>query len=232
MFKTIRIALLLAFSMVAVLCLSPPSIYGDDWDKATKITVNHPFEIPGMILPAGTYVFKIVNLQAERHAVRIFNEDESAIYATLLAFPDLRMEISDDTVVTFYEAEKARVPALHQWFYPGHLGGVEFAYPEKPPMEFAAVTEAPPVVTKLPEPAPIYREKPTPEPAVEEAVPEPTFEVEPETEAVTPVAEPEHTSAAEPEAVPLPKTATPFELIGLVGLLSAVAASGLGLIRK
>jgi hypothetical protein len=230
MFKKIKIALLLAFCLVAILCLSPPSMYADDWDKATKITLNHPFEIPGMILPAGTYVFKIVDLPAERHAVRIFNENESATYATLLAFPDLRMESRDDTVVTFYEAEKGRVPALHQWFYPGHLGGVEFAYPEKPPMEFAAVTEAPPVVTKLPEPPPVFREKPTPEPVVEEAVPEPLLEVEPATEAVTPVAEPE--PAAEPEAVPLPKTGTPFPLIGLVGLLSAVAASGLGLIRK
>jgi len=180
MFKQMKIALLLAFSLVAILWLSPPSMYADDWDKATKITVNHPFEIPGMILPAGTYVFKIVDLPAERHAVRISNEDESATYATLLAFADLRMEATDNTVVTFYEAEKGRVPALHQWFYPGHLGGVEFAYPEKPPMEFAAaVTEAPPVVTKLPEPPPVFRAKPAPEPVVEEAIPEPTPEVEP-----------------------------------------------------
>lgn len=232
MFKQIKIALLLAFSLVAILCLSPPSVYADDWDKATKITVNHPFEIPGMILPAGTYVFKIVDLPAERHAVRILNEDESATYATLLAFPDVRMTATDDTSVTFYEAENGRVPAIHQWFYPGHLGGVEFAYPEKPPMEFAAVTEALPVVTKLPEPPPVFREKPAPEPAVEEALPEPALEVEPATEAVTPTAEPEPAPAAESEAVALPKTATPFALIGLVGLLSAVAAYGLGLIRK
>ncbi len=92
MFKEIKIALLLAFSLLAILCLSPSSMYADDWDKATKITVNHPFEIPGMILPAGTYVFKIVDLPGERHAVRVFNEDESAIYATLLAVPDLRLE--------------------------------------------------------------------------------------------------------------------------------------------
>lgn len=228
MFKQIKIALLLAFSLLAILCLFPSSMYADDWDKATKITVNHPFEIPGMILPAGTYVFKIVDLRGERHAVRVFNEDESATYATLLAFPDLRMEATDDTVVSFYEAENGRFPALHQWFYPGHLGGVEFAYPEKPPMEFAS--EAAPV-TKLTEPPPVFREKPTPEPTVEEAIAEPPLEVEPATEAVTPTAEPEPVPA-EPEAVPLPTTSTPFPLIGLVALLSAVAASGLGLIRK
>jgi hypothetical protein len=230
MSKKIEITLLLALSMAAILCLSPPSMYGDDWDKTTKITVNHPFEIPGMILPAGTYIFKIVDLPGERHAVRIFNENESATYATLLAFPDWRMESADDTVVTFYEAEKGRVPALHRWFYPGHLGGVEFAYPEKPPMEFAAVSEALPAVTKVPEPPLAFREKPKAEPVVEEAVPERPFEVEPAEEAVTPLVEP--VPEAEPESVPLPKTGTFFPLIGLVALLSATAATGLGLIRK
>jgi hypothetical protein len=228
MSKKIKLTLLLAFSLAAVLCISPLSVYGDDWDKATKITVNHPFEVPGLILPAGTYMFKIMDLQGERHAVRISNEDETAVYATLLAFPDWRLETTDETVVTFYEAEKGRVPALHRWFYPGHQGGVEFAYPEKPPMEFAALAEEPAVPTAPPEPPPVFREKPKPEPIVEEAIPEVPIEVEPE--AVTPTVEP--APEPEPEPVPLPKTGTPFPLIGLIGLLSAVTASGLGLIRK
>ena len=52
-------------------------------------------------------MFKIVDLPGERHAVRISNDFESATYATLLAFPDLRMEATDDTVVTFYELKTA-----------------------------------------------------------------------------------------------------------------------------
>jgi hypothetical protein len=231
MSKNIKLVLLLAVSLVVILCLSPPSVFADDWDKATKITINHPFEIPGMVLPAGTYIFKILDIQGDRHVVRIFDEDQTVIYATILAFADWRLDTSDDTVVTFYEAPTGRVPAFHEWFYPGHRGGVEFPYPEKP--EFteapptAAVAEAP-VIAKVEAP-PVFREKPRPEPApvIEEAYVPPTPE---ELEGTTGV---ETGPAAEPEAVPeLPKTATPFPLIGLIGLLAAGAASGLGLFRK
>jgi hypothetical protein len=231
MSNKLKLTLLLALSLAAVLCISPLSVYGDDWDKATKITVSHPFEVPGLILPAGTYMFKIVDLRGERHAVRISNENETATYATLLALADWRLETTDNTVVTFYEAENGRVPALHRWFYPGHQGGVEFAYPEKPPMEFAALAEEPAVPTAPLEPPPVFREKPKPEPVVE-AIPEVPIEVEPAVEPVTPTVEPAPEPEPEPEPVPLPKTGTPFPLIGLIGLLSAVTASGLRLIRK
>jgi hypothetical protein len=226
MSKTIKLAVLLALSLIVTWGLSTVSAYADDWNKATKITFSNPVEIPGMILPAGTYMFKILDLLGDRHVVRIFNEDESAVYATILAFADWRPEATDDTVVTFYESEKGRVPALHEWFYPGHLGGVEFAYPEKPPfIETAAVAEEP-IVTKAPEAPLVFREKPERAPAIKEAIKPPPPEVVPVEETTIPEPEPE------PEAPPLPKTATSFPLIGLIGLLAAGAASGLGWVRR
>ena len=87
---------LILFIVFAVFCLAvvwgltARPAYADDWDKATKITVNQPFEIPGKILPAGTYVVKLVDLAAERHVVRFLSEDESKVYATLIAIPDLK----------------------------------------------------------------------------------------------------------------------------------------------
>src|SRR5580693_309782 len=45
----------------------------DDWNKKTVITFSGPVEIPGVhltgwsILPAGTYVFKILDSQSDRH---------------------------------------------------------------------------------------------------------------------------------------------------------------------
>jgi hypothetical protein len=55
----------------------------DDWSRKTTITFSGPVEIPGVhvagwgVLPAGTYVFKILNSQADRHIVQIFNQDET-----------------------------------------------------------------------------------------------------------------------------------------------------------
>src|SRR5689334_6659881 len=97
MHKTIGTVIVAAFCLAVVWLATTPAAYADDWDKATRITVNQPFEIPGMVLPAGTYIIKIVDLAAERHVVRILSGDESKIYATLIGIPDFRLEPTDKT---------------------------------------------------------------------------------------------------------------------------------------
>ena len=135
---------------------------------------------------------KIVDLAAERHVVRFFSEDESKVYATLIAIPNYRLEPTDTTSITFYESEVGRPRALHEWFYPGHLSGVEFVYPEKRATEIAAVAEEHVIATKGPEFVPFIEEKqPEPAPTVKELLTEPLVEVKPggeevEIAAVTP----------------------------------------------
>ena len=224
--------LLAAFCLALVWGLTARPAYANDWDKATKITVNHPFEIPGMILPPGTYMVKLVDLAGERHVVRFLSEDESKVYATLIAIPDFRLEPTDKTAITFYESEVGKVRALHAWFYPGHQFGLEFAYPEKRAAEIAAVTEEHVIATPEPEVIPFTW---GPEPAVttSDLLEEPLAVVEPSGEEVE-IAEvhPEVTVEPSPEVTPLPKTATPFPLVALFGLLAAGTASGLRFLRK
>src|ERR1044071_9213220 len=75
-----------------------PTLRADDHDKKTTITFSGPVEIPpvyvtGMrVLPAGTYVFKLVNSSSNRHIVQIFNKEQTKIYATVLAIPNYRLE--------------------------------------------------------------------------------------------------------------------------------------------
>ena len=55
-----------------------PGAKADDWNRKTVITFSGPVEIPGVhlkgwgVLPAGTYVFKILDSQSDRHIVQIF----------------------------------------------------------------------------------------------------------------------------------------------------------------
>lgn len=49
----------------------------DNWDKKTMVTFGDAVEIPGQVLPAGTYVFKLAPSVADRHIVQIWNGDES-----------------------------------------------------------------------------------------------------------------------------------------------------------
>ena len=60
-----------------------PGAKADDWNRKTVITFSGPVEIPGVhlagwgVLPAGTYVFKILDSQSDRHIVQIFSKDET-----------------------------------------------------------------------------------------------------------------------------------------------------------
>jgi hypothetical protein len=57
-----------------------PRASADEWNRKTTITFSGPVEVPGVglhLLPAGTYVFKIVDSQSDRHIVQIFNQDDT-----------------------------------------------------------------------------------------------------------------------------------------------------------
>src|ERR1019366_5677333 len=58
----------------------------DVWNKKTTLKFSQPFEIPGgQVLPAGTYVFKLLDSPYDRDIVQIFNQDQTHIYATIMA---------------------------------------------------------------------------------------------------------------------------------------------------
>jgi hypothetical protein len=130
-------------TMAAVSCLVmlsvlfPPGTKADEWDKKTEVTVNEPFEIPGMVLGPGKYVFKLMDSDSDRNIVQILNEREDHIYATLLAIPSYRMDPTNNTAVTFWERSASTPPALRTWFYPGDHYGEEFVYHKPKALEIA-----------------------------------------------------------------------------------------------
>lgn len=226
MLKRVTVA---AFFLAVVWLVMTPAAYADDWDKATRMTVNQPIEIPGMVLPAGTYIVKIVDLVGERHVVRFLSEDGSKVFATLIGIPNFRLEPTDKTSFIFHEAEVNQPRSLHAWFYPGYQYGIEFAYPERQAFQIAQAVEPP--VVEFNEPEPVF-EEPVSEP-VEELLEEPITPVveEPALPVFTPVEEPE-LGPEFFEPLELPRTATPFPLVALVGLLAAGAAWTIRFFRK
>src|ERR1700693_3146826 len=126
-----------------------PSVKASDWDRKTVLTFSAPLEIPGVhlagwgVLPAGTYVFKILDSASDRHIVQIFSKDELTIYATILAIPNYRLQATDKTVMTFRERPAGQPEALRAWFYPGHNWGEEFVYPKAKALEIAKASNTP-----------------------------------------------------------------------------------------
>jgi len=199
----------------------------DDFDQKTVFTFSGPVEIPGQVLSAGTYVFKLADSSSDRNIVQVFNKDETNLYGTFLAIPDYRIKPAGKTIITFEERPAGSPEAVKAWFYPGENYGRDFVYPKPKatalakanntpvpsmPAEFAANTIEPAATVKAPHivamsQAPLKAQKPTEE------------EVE--------IAEVFAVSAEAPLPPTLPTTASPLPLIGLVGLLSIGAGVGL-----
>src|SRR5579863_2232405 len=117
--------------------VSAPGARADQWNKKTVVTFNQPVEIPGRVLPAGTYTFKLLDSPSDRHIVQIFNADGTQIIATILAINDYRLQPTGDTVMKFNERPGDSPEALRAWFYPGDNFGQEFVYPKVRAIELA-----------------------------------------------------------------------------------------------
>jgi hypothetical protein len=110
----------------------------DEYNKKTVVTFNGPVEIPGKVLAAGTYVFKLFDSDSDRNIVQIWNKDETQLIATVLAIPDYRLTPADNPIITFEESAQGSPPAIRAWFYPGDNYGYEFVYPRTRATELAA----------------------------------------------------------------------------------------------
>jgi len=100
-------------------------------DRLTYVTFSGPVSVPGMTLPGGTYAFKIMDSNADRHIVQIFNREQTKLFTTLLAVPATRPEPTGDPVITFKETRSDQPPAVHYWYYAGDLAGNELVYPKQ-----------------------------------------------------------------------------------------------------
>jgi len=193
------------------------SARADEWNKKTVMTVNEPIQVPNKVLPAGTYVIKLLSSPSDRHIVQIFNADETQLQTTILAIPNYRIQPTGKTVFSFWETPPGQPKALRAWFYPGDNFGQEFAYPKSAAVQIAAVshqqvptTEAT-QVAELPQ-AEITQTQPEPQQEAQAAPPPP--------QEVAQVTTPEPAPVASAVPQELPKTASPYPLIGLAGILS------------
>jgi hypothetical protein len=213
----------IALALILVAFAAAPGLNAQEgvWNKKTVMNFAAPFEIPGgKTLPAGTYVFKLYDSIADRNIVQIFNQDESKIYATVLAISDYRVNRTGDTVVTFEERATGTPAAIKEWFHPNSQFGHEFVYPKARAVELAKLTQepVPALTTELPmgqpEGAPLVSLKKAP------------VVVEQPSGTETTIAE------AFPPPVPEAKAGSEMPLLGMIGLMAIAAGFALLLAVK
>jgi hypothetical protein len=119
----IAIGLVIAFAVFFEL-----AAHADESDEATTMSFSQPIQIPGQVLPAGTYLFELADHGADPNVVQIFSSDRTVLYGTFLTNATQRQEPASDTTVTLAEPESGGTPVLVNWFYPGRDIGNEFVY--------------------------------------------------------------------------------------------------------
>jgi len=204
-----------------------PKAHADAWDKMTIVTVNEPIIAGNKVLDPGTYVWKLLDSQSNRHIVQIFDKDQQHLQTTILAIPNYRLQPTGKTQFAFWETPNGVPKAVRAWFYPGDNFGQEFPYPKKLVAQLASAAPVPvPMNYVEPEPAPA----PAPQPEAQPA-PEPQPQAPPAAEPAPPA---NTTVAPVPVQQPqsLPHTASWNPLVGLAGLVSLSLAGLLTVTTK
>jgi hypothetical protein len=177
---------------------------------------------------------RLLDSPSDRHIVQIFNADETEVLTTILAIPNWRLDPAEGSVFTFWEMPPGQPRALRAWFYPGDNFGQEFAYPKTKAVTIAGISHAEVPTTEAEKPAemataPIAEitgegnEQPIAE------APQPVAPaLAPAARAPAPIEVAAIPAAPAPE---LPKTASPYPLIGLAGLFSLMIFAVLRVVR-
>lgn len=124
--KRIGVAVL-AVAAVALLMSSSSPLQAQTLPDKAVVTFDRPVEVPGKVLPPGTYVFK--SLEANG-LVQIFNQTEQQLFATVVVVPEDRTIADVDCYVQLLKTRSDAPQEVQGFFMPGRLTGLSFVYPE------------------------------------------------------------------------------------------------------
>jgi len=233
--------LLASVSCAAILMIGlSPSLRADPWNKKTIITINEPMQLPTKVLEPGKYVFKLIDSNY-RHVVQVFNANESQILTTIIAIPNERLRPTGKSEFKFWEAPAGQPHALRAWFYPGDNFGHEFAYTPSMGAQITAYNKTSVPITDVTsesekdlgnakvemskvEAAPVQEAAPVSTQPIVETAAAPVVDTTPAPVETASAAVVDRVQADRPtqEKMPteLPRTASNYPAIALVGLLS------------
>jgi hypothetical protein len=125
--RLIEVAALTVLGAILVTGVSSP-LKADSMEGKAIVTFDRPVEVPGKVLPPGTYVFKSLG---NNELVQVFSADERQLFATVSVIPEDR-PAQDADIDCFVQLNKTRADApqeVEAFFLPGRLTGFQFVYP-------------------------------------------------------------------------------------------------------
>lgn len=136
-----RVTFIVAALLVAVLAVLSSRVAAQETNvqEVTYLTFSNTVEMPGVTLPAGTYMFRLADTPS-RNVVQVLDRDGKDIKGQWLFVQSERPQVSGDTVIMFKENRAGATPAIQYWYFPGEKIGKEFIYPKDQAEKIAART--------------------------------------------------------------------------------------------
>lgn len=221
--------------------MSATPVRAQTMDSRTEFTFNQPIELPGVTLPPGTYIFRLMDALAGRHVMQVTAKDSTnKTHGLFLTISAQRPKPSDNAELRFLETPAGLPAAVKTWWYPGNITGREFIYPKSQARRLAQATNQTVLTTRaesmtddqmktadLTYMSPTGQETALTDEQIVAAARNtpPVGTASADTSARAPVQE--GTMASAPTRTRLPKTSTPLAGIGLMGLMSLIGAAAL-----
>lgn len=95
------------------------------------LTFSGAISVPGLSLPAGSYLFRFPSQDAK--VIQVLKADRSNVYAMFHTIPvqDVKRDLATDAQeITWMKRATGAPPAVKAWFLPGKSTGYEFVYPK------------------------------------------------------------------------------------------------------
>ncbi|MGE3958719.1 MAG: hypothetical protein AB7H96_18545 [Vicinamibacterales bacterium] len=115
-------------ALTLVVGLAQPSQASTTHDNRTYFTFSQPVAVPGAVLPAGEYIFRLANPDSGRSIVQVLNRETGEVHGLFFTQHAERATIANDPEVSLGEAPAGMTPSISAWWYPGSTSGREFVY--------------------------------------------------------------------------------------------------------
>lgn len=120
--------LVLVSSVAIVAALLAARAASGNIPHTNYVTFSAPFALPGVSLPAGTYVFDVVS-EGSNDVVRVMNRDGSRVYLTQFTIRVQRPRgLHANRLIVFNEVAAGATPPVKAWFPIGQSIGHQFIY--------------------------------------------------------------------------------------------------------
>ena len=115
-------------ALLGVLATSATGAIADN-RRTTYFTFSGTVQMPGVVLPAGKYIFEVTNPDGGADLVQVLSRDRKQVHVMRFTRPVYRPQQGTlDAIISLGESSAGNPPALKTWYPRGETRGREFIY--------------------------------------------------------------------------------------------------------